>query len=247
MADVMLVTGGSRGIGAATALLAARQGWSVGIGYRSAAAEAAAVVGAVRAAGGTAVAVQADVADEQDVVRLFATVEAELGPIRSLVNNAGTVGQYGPASDLRVDELKRLLDVNVVGAFVCAREAIRRMRTDEGGAGGTIVNVSSRAAVLGGPTEWVTYAASKGAVDTMTVGLSKELAPVGIRVNAVRPGLILTDIHDAAPPGRVERLLPNVPMARAGTAEEVAEAVVWLASEASSYVTGGFIEVGGGR
>lgn len=247
MAAVMLVTGGSRGIGAATALLAARRGWSVGISYRSARAEADAVVAAVRAVGAAALAVPGDVADEADVIRLFETVTAELGPIGCLVNNAGTVGQYGAAADLRVDELRRLLDVNVVGAFVCAREAIRRMRTDEGGAGGTIVNVSSRASVLGGATEWVTYAASKGAVDSMTVGLSKELAPLGIRVNGVRPGLIATDIHDAAPPGRLDRLVPNVPLARVGTAEEVAEAIVWLASDASSYVTGGFIEVGGGR
>jgi NAD(P)-dependent dehydrogenase (short-subunit alcohol dehydrogenase family) len=247
MADVMLVTGGSRGIGAATALLAARRGWAVGISYRAAAAEADAVVRAVRDAGGAAVAVRADVADEADVLRLFDTVTGHLGPVHSLVNNAGTVGSYGPASDLRVDELRRLLDVNVVGAFVCAREAIRQMRTDTGGTGGTIVNVSSRASVLGGATEWVTYAASKGAIDAMTVGLSKELAPLGIRVNAVRPGLIDTDIHGAAPPGRVDRLLPNVPMARAGTPVEVAEAIVWLASEASSYVTGGFVDVGGGR
>ncbi len=247
MADVMLVTGASRGIGAATALLAARRGWAVGIGYRSATAEAEAVVRTIRDAGGTAMVVRGDVADEADVMRLFDTVTTELGPVRSLVNNAGSVGQYGPAADLRVDELRRLLDVNVVGAFACAREAIRQMRTDAGGTGGTIVNVSSRAAVLGGPGEWVTYAASKGAIDAMTVGLSKELAPLGIRVNAVRPGLIDTDIHDAAPPGRIGRLLPNVPMARVGTADEVAEAIVWLASEASSYVTGGFIDVGGGR
>lgn len=247
MTDVMLVTGGSRGIGAATARLAAQQGWAVGIGYRSAAPEAEAVVESIRTAGGRAVAVRGDVAVERDVAELFARVADELGPIGALVNNAGIVGQYGPASELRVDELRHLLDVNVVGAFVCAREAIARMRTDRGGAGGTIVNVSSRAAVLGGPTEWVTYAASKGAIDSMTVGLSKELAPLGIRVNGVRPGLVLTDIHDAAPPGRVERLLPGVPMARAGTAHEVAEAIVWLASPASSYVTGTFVDVGGGR
>lgn len=247
MVDAMIVTGASRGIGAATAMLAARRGWAVGVSYRSSDESAAAVVGAIRLAGGTAVAVRGDVADEADAVRLFETVTAELGPVRALVNNAGSVGQYGPTADLRVDELRRLLDVNVVGAFVCAREAIRHMRTDTGGGGGTIVNVSSRASVLGGPHEWVAYAASKGAIDSMTIGLAKEVAPLGIRVNAVRPGLILTDIHDAAPPGRLERLLPNVPMARVGTAEEVAEAILWLASDASSYVSGSFTDVGGGR
>ena len=247
MADVMLVTGASRGIGAATARLAAHQGWAVGVHYRTEAEAAAAVVDANRAGGGTAVAVAADVAAESEVLRLFDTVGGALGPVRALVNNAGSVGQYGPLEELRADELRRLLDVNVVGAFVCAREAARRMSTAGGGRGGSIVNVSSRAAVLGGPTEWVGYAASKGAIDSMTVGLSKELAPVGIRVNAVRPGLIRTDIHDAAPPGRLERLVPGVPLGRAGTAEEVAEAIVWLASDAASYVTGSFIEVSGGR
>ena len=243
----MVVTGGSRGIGAATALLAARQGWAVCVSYVAGAEAAACVVDAIRADGGRAVAVQGDVADEADVARLFATVDAELGPLRALINNAGVVGQYGPTSEIRLDEMRRMLDVNVVGAFACAREAMQRMSTANGGAGGAIVNVSSRAAVLGGPTEWVGYAASKGAIDSMTVGLSKELAPVGIRVNAVRPGLILTDIHDAAPPGRIERLLPGVPMARVGTAHEVAEAIVWLASDASSYVSGTFIDVGGAR
>ena len=243
----MVVTGGSRGIGAATALLAARQGWAVCVSYLAGAAAAGSVVDTIRAGGSRALAVQGDVADEADVARLFATVDAELGPLRALINNAGVVGQYGPTSEIRLDEMRRMLDVNVVGAFACAREAMRRMSTANGGAGGAIVNISSRAAVLGGPTEWVGYAASKGAIDSMTVGLSKELAPVGIRVNAVRPGLILTDIHDAAPPGRVERLLPGVPMARVGTAAEVAEAIVWLASDASSYVSGTFIDVGGAR
>jgi NAD(P)-dependent dehydrogenase (short-subunit alcohol dehydrogenase family) len=247
MGDVMIVTGASRGIGAATALLAARQGWDVAVHYRSHGAEADAVANQVRALGRRVAVVAGDVADERDVVRLFDSVDRELGPARALVNNAGVVGQYGPTADVDAARLRRTLDVNVVGAFLCAREAIRRMSTERGASGGAIVNVSSRAAVLGGPTEWVGYAASKAAVDAMTVGLSKEVAPVGIRVNAVRPGLILTDIHEAAPPGRVERLLPGVPLGRAGTAEETAEAIVWLASEAASYVTGAFIDVGGGR
>jgi NAD(P)-dependent dehydrogenase (short-subunit alcohol dehydrogenase family) len=246
MADVMIVTGASRGIGAATAIAAGRAGYSVCVNYRSSPDRAAAVVDAIRAGGGTALAVPGDVGDDADVLRLFATVDGELGPVRVLVNNAGSVGEHGPLADITVAGLRRLLDVNVVGAFVCAREAAARMSTLRGGSGGVIVNVSSRAAVLGGPNEWVTYAASKGAIDTMTVGLSKELATAGIRVNAVRPGLIDTDIHDAAPPGRLDRLVGSVPAGRPGSAEEVAHAILWLASDAASYVTGTILFAYGG-
>ena len=246
MTGVMIVTGASRGIGAATALAAARAGYAVCVNYQSAAERAAAVVDAIRADGGTAIAVPADVADDDAVRELFRTVDASLGTVDVLVNNAGTVGEYGPLAGITADGLRRLLDVNVVGAFLCAREAAARMATGAGGRGGVIVNVSSRASVLGGPNEWVTYAASKGAVDAMTVGLSKELAPDGIRVNAVRPGLIETEIHDIAP-GRLDRLVGGVPMARTGTVDEVAAAIVWLASDAASYVTGSFIDVSGGR
>ena len=244
---VMLVTGASRGIGAATARLAAAHGFAVAVNYSASRAAAEAVVADIEAAGGRALAVKADVAVEAEVVAMFATVDRELGPLEVLVNNAGSVGQYGPIETLDVGRLRAMLDVNVVGAFVCAREAARRMSTAAGGRGGAIVNVSSQAAVLGGVGEWVWYAASKGAVDTMTTGLAKELGPQGIRVNAVRPGLIDTDIHDAAPPGRVERLLPGVPQGRSGTAEEVAAAIVWLAADAPTYVTGAFVPVSGGR
>jgi NAD(P)-dependent dehydrogenase (short-subunit alcohol dehydrogenase family) len=244
---VMLVTGASRGIGAATARLAAGHGFAVGVNFATRGDAADAVVADITAAGGRAVAIQADVAVEADVLAMFATVDRELGPLESLVNNAGSVGQYGAFATLDVAQLRAMLDVNVVGAFLCAREAVRRMSTASGGRGGTIINVSSQAAVLGGVGEWVWYAASKGAIDTMTTGLAKELGPQGIRVNAVRPGLIDTDIHDAAPPGRIERLLPGVPLGRAGTAEEVAEAIVWLAADAPAYVTGAFVPVSGGR
>ncbi len=246
MTGVMIVTGASRGIGAATARRAARAGYAVCVNYQAAADRAATVVQAIRADGGTAIAVAADVSDEGAVQAMFATVERDLGPVRVLVNNAGTVGDFGPLSAMTAAGLRRLLDVNVVGPFLCAREAAARMGTTRGGAGGSIVNVSSRASLLGGPNEWVTYAASKGAIDSMTVGLSKELASDGIRVNGVRPGLIDTEIHDVSP-GRLDRLVGGVPLARTGTADEVAEAIVWLASDAASYVTGSFIEVSGGR
>jgi NAD(P)-dependent dehydrogenase (short-subunit alcohol dehydrogenase family) len=244
----VLVTGGSRGIGAATARLAAEHGYDVCISYRDQAQSAAAVVADVEATGVCALAVRADVSQEQDVLDLFATAQAELGQLVGLVNNAGVLDQQSKVADLAAERIQRILAVNVLGAFLCAREAVRAMSTATGGLGGAIVNVSSRAAVLGGAGDYVDYAASKAAVDTLTVGLSREVADVGIRVNAVRPGLIETEIHaSGGESARVDRLGPTVPMGRGGTADEVAEAIVWLLSEKASYVTGSFLEVSGGR
>ena len=239
---VMLVTGGSRGIGAAVCRLAAASGYAVIANYTASADAAAALVEEI---GSGSIAVQADVADEGAVLAMFAEIDERFGRIDVLVNNAGVAGSYGALDSYTVEALDRLWAVNLTGPFVCAREAVRRMRGS--GRGGSIINISSKAAVLGGSNEWVHYAASKGGIDTMTIGLAKELAPHGIRVNAVRPGLIESDFHLHATPGRVERMLPLIPMQRAGTSEEVAEAVLWLASEAASYVTGAFIEVTGGR
>ena len=244
---VALVTGGSRGIGAAVCGAAAHAGYDVVVNYAARAADAEAVAEACRAAGATAITVQADVADEAAVTAMFAQVDEQLGRVDLLVNNAGIAGGYGTIDTVDAPALERLWAVNVTGAFLCAREASARMRNDRGGHGGSIVNVSSRAAVLGGSFEWVHYAASKGALDTMTIGLSKELAAVGVRVNAVRPGLIESDFHDHAPAGRIERRAPTVPMQRPGTADEVADAVLWLASPQASFVTGTFVDVGGGR
>ena len=239
---VMLVTGGSRGIGAAVSRLAAANGYAVVVNYTASADAATALVAEID---NGSIAVQADVADEGAVLAMFAAIDARFGRIDVLVNNAGVAGSYGALDSYTVEALDRLWAVNLTGPFVCAREAVRRMRA--GGRGGSIINISSKAAVLGGSNEWVHYAASKGGIDTMTIGLAKELAPHGIRVNAVRPGLIESDFHLHATPGRVERMLPLIPMQRVGTSEEVAEAVIWLASEAASYVTGAFIEVTGGR
>jgi NAD(P)-dependent dehydrogenase (short-subunit alcohol dehydrogenase family) len=239
---VMLVTGGSRGIGAAVCRLAATQGYTVVVNYANSAELAAAIADEL---GNESIAVQADVGDEAAVMEMFTTIDQRLGRLDVLVNNAGIAGSFGTLDSYTVEALQRLWAVNLTGPFVCAREAARRMR--ESGRGGSIVNISSKAAVLGGPNEWVHYAASKGGIDAMTVGLAKELAPFGIRVNAVRPGLIESDFHLHATAGRIERMVPMVPMQRAGTAAEVAEAVVWLASPAASYVTGAFIEVTGGR
>ena len=257
MQKVMIVTGASRGIGAAVARLAGRQGYAVCVNYRANRESAQQVVNDIVAQGGRAIAVGADVAIEDEVLRLFKTVDAELGRVDVLVNNAGILDQQMRVRDMQASRISRILATNVVGAFICAREAVRRMSTHEGGAracprpggggGGVIVNVSSASARLGSPGEYVDYAASKGALDTMTTGLAKEVAEEGIRVNGVRPGLIYTEIHaSAGEPGRVDRVASKAPMRRGGTVEEVAAAVMWLAGEESSYCTGACIDVAGG-
>ena len=245
---IALITGGSRGIGAATARLAARQGWAVAVNYARDKDAAHAVVASITAAGGTAMAVQADVADETQVLAMFAAVDAQLGRLSALVNNAGVVDVPARVEAMGVARLKRMFDINVIGSFICAREAVLRMGTRHGGAGGSIVNVSSAAARLGAAGQYVDYAAAKGAIDTMTLGLAREVAADGIRVNAVRPGLIETDIHASGGlPDRVRDLAHQVPMLRGGTAEEVAEAIVWLMSPAASYTTATLMDVSGGR
>ena len=245
---IALITGASRGIGAATAVLAARQGWAVAVNYQGNQAAADAVVQQIRAAGGTALAVQADVADEAQVLAMFATVDAQLGRLTALVNNAGVVDVPARVDAMSTARLRRMFDINVIGSIVCAREAVRRMSTRHGGQGGAIVNVSSAAARLGAAGQYVDYAAAKGAIDTFTVGLAREVAAEGIRVNAVRPGLIETDIHASGGlPDRVRDLAHQVPMQRGGTAEEVAAAIVWLMSDASPYTTMSLLEVSGGR
>jgi NAD(P)-dependent dehydrogenase (short-subunit alcohol dehydrogenase family) len=246
--QVLLVTGASRGIGAATALLAARQGWAVAVNYASNAQAAQAVVAQIRAAGGKAIAVQADVAHEEQVLAMFEAVDAQLGRLTGLVNNAGVVDVTARVEDMSTARLRRMFDINVIGTMVCAREAIRRMSTRHGGGGGSIVNLSSAAARLGGPGQYVDYAAAKGAIDTFTIGLGKEVAGEGIRVNAVRPGLIETEIHASGGiPDRVRQLAHQVPMGRGGTADEVAQAIVWLLSPAASYTTMSLVDVSGGR
>lgn len=248
---VALVTGASRGIGAATALLAARQGWAVAVNYARNADAAQAVVRRIRQAGGTAVAVQGDVAVEADVVAMFAAVDEQLGHagrLGALVNNAGVVDVPARVDEMGGERLRRMFDINVLGSFYCAREAVRRMSTRHGGAGGNIVNVSSAAARLGAAGQYVDYAAAKGAIDVLTLGLAREVAAEGIRVNAVRPGLIETEIHASGGlPDRVRYLAHQVPMGRGGSAEEVAEAIVWLMGDASPYTTMSFLEVSGGR
>ena len=240
----VVVTGGGRGIGRATCLAAARDGWAVCVDYARDAASAEAVAAEIRAAGGTALAVQADVAEEADVVRLFETVDRALPPLGGLVNNAGVVDRAAHIEQIDRGRLERLFAVNVFSAFACAREAVRRLK----GRGGSIVNVSSVAARLGAPGQYVDYAASKGAIDTFTTGLALELAADGIRVNAVRPGIVDTDIHaSGGEPDRAARLAPGIPMQRPGTAEEAAEAIVWLLSERASYSTGAVLDVSGGR
>jgi NAD(P)-dependent dehydrogenase (short-subunit alcohol dehydrogenase family) len=248
MEQVLLVTGASRGIGAATALLAAEGGYAVCVNYRTNADSAHHVVAAIERAGGRALAVQADVAVEADVVRLFETCDAALGRLSALVNNAGILERQMRVDEMDADRLTRVLATNVTGSFLCAREAVRRMSTTHGGSGGGIVNVSSRAARLGAAGEYVDYAAAKGAVDALTLGLAREVAAEGIRVNAVCPGLINTEIHaSGGEPGRVDRLKDAVPMKRGGRADEVARAILWLLSPEASYTTGALLNVSGGR
>ena len=246
--QVALITGGSRGIGAATALLAARQGWAVAVNYARNEAAAQAVVRRIAEAGGTAIAVQGDVAVEADVVAMFRAVDERLGRLGCLVNNAGVVDVPTRVDEMSGDRLRRMFDINVLGSFYCAREAVRRMSTRHGGAGGSIVNVSSAAARIGAAGQYVDYAAAKGAIDVLTLGLAREVAAEGIRVNAVRPGLIETEIHASGGlPDRVRDLAHLVPMGRGGTAQEVAEAIVWLMGDASPYTTMTFMEISGGR
>ena len=245
---VLIITGSGRGIGAATARLAALRGWAVCVNYRERADSAEAVVAAVKAAGGKAIAVRADNSREEDIVRLFTETEHALGPVTGLVNNAGVPGRISRLADLEVAQLRRVLDVNVVGTILCSREAVRRMSTARGGAGGAIVNVSSMAAKTGSPGELVPYAAAKAAVETFTYGLGAEVAREGIRVNAVSAGLIETEIHaEAGDAARLERYATRMPMARAGKPEEVAAAIVWLLSPEASYITGATLPVAGGR
>lgn len=247
-AGTVIITGGSRGIGAACAVRAARAGYAVVASYRDDAHAAAAVVSAIEREGGRALALRADVAVATDVAQLFDAADRAFGQLTALVNNAGITAPPSRVDEMDVARLTRMFATNVIGSFLCAREAVRRMSTRHGGPGGAIVNLSSAAARLGSPGEYVDYAASKGAIDTFTLGLAKEVAAEGIRVNAVRPGLIHTDIHAAAgQPGRVERLQSTVPMQRGGTADEVAAAVLWLLSAEASYVTGTLLDVAGGR
>lgn len=248
MDKVLLITGGSRGIGAATALLAAAQGYAVAVNYTANSQAADEVVRQIQAQGGTAITVQADVADEAQVLAMFGEVDARLGRLSALVNNAGVVDVASRVDQMSLARFKRMFDINVIGTMLCAREAVRRMSTRHGGRGGAIVNVSSVAASLGAPNQYVDYAASKGAIDTFTLGLGREVATEGIRVNAVRPGVIDTEIHaSGGQPGRAQQLAPQIPMQRPGSAEEVAQAIVWLLSDAASYTTGSLLDVTGGR
>jgi NAD(P)-dependent dehydrogenase (short-subunit alcohol dehydrogenase family) len=248
MQPIVLITGGSRGIGAATALVAAQAGYAVAVNYHSNALAADDVVRLIRAHGGQAITVQADVADEAQILAMFAQVDAQLGRISALVNNAGVVDAAARVDAMDMARLKRMFDTNVLGSMVCAREAVLRMSPRHGGNGGTIVNVSSAAARIGSPGQYVDYAASKGAIDTFTLGLAKEVATEGIRVNAVRPGIIDTDIHaSGGQPDKAQQSAPNIPMQRPGTAMEVAQAILWLMGPQSSYTTGTLLDVAGGR
>jgi NAD(P)-dependent dehydrogenase (short-subunit alcohol dehydrogenase family) len=246
--EVLLVTGGSRGIGAAVALLAAARGYAVAVNYASNAKAADEVVSKITSNGGLAIAVQADVARESEILEMFAAVDRQLGPLTALVNNAGVVDVAARVDEMSVARLERMFDINVLGSIVCAREAVRRMSTKHGGRGGAIVNVSSAASRLGAPGQYVDYAAAKGAIDAFTIGLAREVAAEGIRVNAVRPGLIETDIHASGGiPDRVRQLQHLVPMQRGGSAQEVAQAIVWLLSPEASYTTMSLVDVSGGR
>jgi NAD(P)-dependent dehydrogenase (short-subunit alcohol dehydrogenase family) len=248
MPKTLIITGASRGIGAATAVLAARQGWQVAVNYVANSLAADAVVRQIRAAGGSAIAVQADVGLESEALRLFETVDAKLGRLDALVNNAGVVDSAQRVDEMSVARLERMWRTNITSSFVCAREAVRRMSTRHGGSGGAIVNLSSAAARLGSPAQYVDYAASKATIDTFTLGLAKEVAAEGIRVNGVRPGIIETDIHaSGGQPDRAAQMAPQVPMQRAGSADEVAQAICWLLSDAASYTTGALLDVTGGR
>ena len=248
MKKIVLITGGSRGIGAATARLAAKASYAVCVNYLRNDDAANSVVRDITTAGGTAIAFRADVSVEHDVIRLFKTVDDSLGPVTALVNNVGIVEQQTRVENMDAARLNRVFAINVTGSFLCAREAIRRMSTTYGGNGGAIVNVSSVAARLGSPEEYVDYAAAKAAIDTFTVGLAKEVATEGIRVNAVRPGVVYTDIHaSGGEPNRVERVKDYVPMKRGGQADEIARAILWLLSDEASYSTGAILDVSGGR
>ncbi|ROL64502.1 SDR family oxidoreductase [Pseudomonas vranovensis] len=248
MDKVIVITGASRGIGAATARLAARAGYRICINYLRDDEAAQRVLAEVRELGAEAIAVKADVSVEDEIVQLFQRVDAELGPVTALVNNAGTIGHQSRVEEVSEFRLLKLMKTNVVGPMLCAKHALQRMSTRHGGQGGSIVNVSSVAARLGSPNEYVDYAASKGALDTFTVGLAKEVAGEGVRVNAVRPGYIFTDFHAlSGDPQRVSKLEPGIPMGRGGQAEEVAEAIIWLLSDQASYSTGSFLDLGGGR
>jgi len=244
----LIVTGASRGIGAAVALLAGERGYAVAVNFSTSQTEAAKVVDEIVAAGGRAVAIQADVSREEDILRLFKTAERDLGPIKALVNNAGVTGGFARVEDVSSAAIANVFAVNVSGTILCSREAVRRMSTRRGGSGGAIVNISSLAARTGAAGEWVHYAASKGAIDSFTIGLAREVATEGIRVNAVAPGLVETGLHAAnGEPGRLQRLMGTIPMGRAGMPGEVAEGVLWLLSPAASFTTGAILEIGGGR
>lgn len=248
MSGVALITGSGRGIGAATAKLAARRGYAVCVNYLTNQQRAGEVVAEIRAGGGKAIMVQADTANEDQVARMFERIDVELGPVSALVNNAGITGGAGRLDSFDAKAIRRVLDVNVTGAMLCSQQAVKRMSTKNGGAGGSIVNVSSRAATLGGANQWIPYAAAKGAIDSFTIGLAKEVAAEGIRVNAVSPGLIVTELHANAGVGdRLQKMLPMVPMGRLGTAEECAEAILWLMSGEAAYMIGSILAVSGGR
>ncbi|HEY9626813.1 MAG TPA: SDR family oxidoreductase [Coleofasciculaceae cyanobacterium] len=248
MEKVLIITGGSRGIGAATACLAAEQGYAVCVNYLRNSEAAHSVVRSITRHGGSAIAIAADIACESEVIRLFQSVDAQLGKVTALVNNAGILEPQMRVREMDAARLNRVFTTNIIGNFLCAREAVNRMSTQQGGTGGAIVNVSSVASRLGSPGEYVDYAASKGAIDTLTIGLAKEVAEEGIRVNAVRPGFIYTDIHaSGGEPDRVERVKALVPMKRGGQAIEVARAILWLLSAEASYTTGSFIDVAGGK